>query len=274
MSDIIDFTIQDCIGLVNNGDNIYEGSCMPDHKILSVKCRISGFVSLNEDRNLGAKNYNKIVREMPTNYMMSERAGRVIAKLINNFAVMKDEQNLVDQHYLELIELIDSEIKENVEPRPKGRKRIGTLNKPYWNTELSQLRKATKECNKELSHLKRVRASKSQIDRCKQKVRQSLSTFDRIHRAVRHKFNKRQQIEIEQANVNDPSSFWKFIKKLGPKARDIPWRVDNEDGSIITNQNDVLRRWTNDFNKLYQNSGEYDDDFLAHRIQLRDNLRK
>ena len=91
---------------------------------------------------------------------------------------------------------------------------------------------------------------------------------------MRRNYNKNRQLNIEKANVSDPKTFWKYLSELGPKKLDIPWKIDNEDGSIITDKSEVKERWASDFEKLYINEGNYDENVLENKIREWDNLVK
>ena len=59
-------------------------------------------------------------------------------------------------------------------------------------------------------------------------------------------------------NINSNSStFWKSIGKIGvefQKKNVIPLEINNEDGSIVTDQDLVLDKWKNSFSNLYNSS--------------------
>ncbi len=70
--------------------------------------------------------------------------------------------------------------------------------------------------------------------------------------------------------------FWKFIQKLGPRARnDIPWEVYGQDGEITSDRSDVLNKWKSDYFKLYnEDNGNFDDTFRADILNAKSHYER
>ena len=100
----------------------------------------------------------------------------------------------------------------------------------------------------------------------------SVDRFDKLHRQVKRRYNRGKMIELDQMSDRDPKAFWEQIKKLGPQKEGIPWRIDNEDGSCIFDKAEILETWSSAFENLYQNEGDYDNEYLQHKINERENL--
>ncbi len=76
-------------------------------------------------------------------------------------------------------------------------------------------------------------------------------------------------ITAERLNTNDPREFWKYIQKLGPRAKTpIPWEVYDSDGNITTNREFVLNHWKSEYSRLYNECADsYDDAFKANILE-------
>ena len=76
-------------------------------------------------------------------------------------------------------------------------------------------------------------------------------------RRKEHSFNKSQIDKLEQININNPTNFWKHIRKLGPrKEADIPFAVRTEDRVITNEESIVLKAWENEISNLFHRPDE------------------
>ncbi len=66
------------------------------------------------------------------------------------------------------------------------------------------------------------------------------------------------------------------FQKLGPRSkRDIPWDVYGEDDTVISDREQVLNRWKNDYFELYNDSsGDYDDSFRTEILNTKAHLER
>ena len=75
--------------------------------------------------------------------------------------------------------------------------------------------------------------------------------------------------KLEQANIDNPTEFWKSIAKLGPKTESgIPMEVKRDDGSVSDDLNEVLERWKSDFASLFASSDSYMEEQQAFVQQI------
>ena len=52
--------------------------------------------------------------------------------------------------------------------------------------------------------------------------------------------------------MDNPTEFWKYIKKLGPrKDADIPFAVRTEDGTMTSEESIVLKTWEIEISNLF-----------------------
>ena len=130
------------------------------------------------------------------------------------------------------------------------RRKIG---KPWWNetltllwNELCEAEKIFIKCNN-VCERKRLRIV---IVQCRKKFNRNVQTFKRLYC-----FNMQNNL-LDNINSNS-STFWKSIGKIGvafQKKNVIPLEIENEDGSIVTDQDLVLNKWKNSFSNLYNSS--------------------
>ena len=80
---------------------------------------------------------------------------------------------------------------------------------------------------------------------------------------------------IETLNTENPTEFWNHVNKLGPKIdKAIPMEVYGENNTVSYDLNDVLRKWKNDYEGLYNLSNididsDFDDSFYAQAINMK-----
>ena len=68
---------------------------------------------------------------------------------------------------------------------------------------------------------------------------------------MKRSFQRQAVYDLEKANTNDPTKFWKQIAELGPrKKHKIPWEILNDDGSIDNNFDNIMNKWRQDFEDL------------------------
>ena len=73
--------------------------------------------------------------------------------------------------------------------------------------------------------------------------------------------------------MDNPREFWNQIKSLGPRSNsELPMKVKDEEGNIISNQEYVFQKWKTDFEKLYNDQAcdNFDETFLS---ESRNNLK-
>ena len=78
----------------------------------------------------------------------------------------------------------------------------------------------------------------------------ALNSFDKLLRKCERNYNNNVISNIEHLGKNNHKQFLNTIKQLGPKKRDIPLKVEKE-GNLVSNVEDVLNVWKNNFEPLY-----------------------
>ncbi len=99
----------------------------------------------------------------------------------------------------------------------------------------------------------------------KQTFINSRKLFDKELRRSERLYNRKLLKEIDSFCIDNPRSFWDYIKKIGPrKVKQIPMQV-YQDNVLVSDIDVVLNKWRSDFSELYNKPGnineEFDQDF-------------
>ena len=71
--------------------------------------------------------------------------------------------------------------------------------------------------------------------------------------------------QIEKLRTDNPTEFWRHIKRLGPKNKSkIPLEIEDEDGNITTEVSSVLDKWKNDLKKMFEIDNNSFNDLFLH----------
>ena len=124
---------------------------------------------------------------------------------------------------------------------PKSKKLARHSPKPYWLDDLTELWKLCHEAEK----------AYEKAD-CKSPVYIGLKErSNRDIKKARWSFERKKVYELEEANVNNPTEFWRLIQKLGPKKKaSKPWAAEDTEGNVINDTETVLGTWRKDFKGL------------------------
>ena len=94
--------------------------------------------------------------------------------------------------------------------------------------------------------------------------------FDKQLRTAERNHRRSLSIDIESVSTDNPRKFWDHIKHLGPKRKDIvPMEVYNDDGTINTDSKFVFKKWSSDFESLYNadDTENFDNQFYENILQ-------
>ena len=76
--------------------------------------------------------------------------------------------------------------------------------------------------------------------------------FDKTLKKTKRSYERSKVFELEQANIDNPTEFWKSIARMGPKrSSKIPMEVEGENGEVISEPDEVLLKWKTDFASLF-----------------------
>ena len=84
----------------------------------------------------------------------------------------------------------------------------------------------------------------------RQNVKVAQWQFDRSRKKTKRAHFRKQVLDIETTNTEDPQAFWDFVKNLTPrKKQEIPCEVVIE-GEVTSDPTLVLNHWTQEFKSL------------------------
>ena len=245
---------------------ISTGSKPPDHSLLRLSMECSEAVVEKLCGNtLGSKQVcqQKCNRRVTDMYMCSELADRMVPRLMAEIRDCTDIQEDANQCYEHLINFILDE----ADTTSKGRKTLRRSTKPkeYWDEDLSKCWKNMKECE----HLFRKESLNGKKREKLGNFKRAQKQFDKLLKNKRRAYCCGQMIKIDECWSKDPNTFWKYIKKLGPKKCDsIPMEVV-VDGKVTDDVNIVLNTWKSAFEKLYCSTTDdtFDDVFKVTKMR-------
>ena len=277
------FDVKLCSDVVfqNNLQSLIGERCkIPDHAILTAVYNLSFYDRINNDVNahinINANVNNEQVydvmrtkhkvNKLPTDFMKSEMLKNTLLNLIRKVEINRDKQNEINECYNNLCETIIDQMNKYL-PRLsnvnfKTKKRYKPC-KPFWDENLEQM-------------WLRVRDSEKIMNKCKckrvrsfmcQEFKDLRNKFDKMYRKQERAYNSGKLIELDEVCVNDPNTFWNYIKQLGPKRKQtIPLEV-YKDKTISCDKTDVLNQWKHEYEKLYKNDTNVNgNNFVQHII--------
>ena len=72
--------------------------------------------------------------------------------------------------------------------------------------------------------------------------------FDKLLRKTERTYNRNLSENIEKLQTKNPTKFWEYIKKLGPRTSNkIPTMVKDDKGNYVTDSASVLNKWKKNF---------------------------
>ena len=73
--------------------------------------------------------------------------------------------------------------------------------------------------------------------------------FDKKIQKCRRSHKRKEVYDLEKSNTSNPTEFWRSISRLGPrKKKNIPLEILLEDGTMVMDHEEVLCKWSHDFN--------------------------
>lgn len=91
----------------------------------------------------------------------------------------------------------------------------------------------------------------------KSDFQEARNIFDRLNRKHKPKYIKEEQIKLEKSlDASKKTDFWKTIGKIGivnERKPNILWAFIDENGNVKIDQDSVLNKWKEDFEKLFIN---------------------
>ena len=162
----------------------------------------------------------------------------------------------INKTYSTLIKGINSAMETHLKPIPNNTNSIPRKKKqPFWNEELTKAYKETREAEKNFLKKKENR-TKIELREKRELYHLKRNFFDKQFRTAERKYLAERRNHINNLNTTQPKDFWAEINKLGPRKNTrSDFRTKNEDGNLETNGKDVLKKWADEFSKLYNTPG-------------------
>ncbi len=219
------------------------------------------------------KKYKKSV--LPEKFMTGEHVLSECTQLIDSIVQSRGVQQEVDDIYEELVRVYHEEVSNFLKVAkvaPKSRKMLRHVKKPYWNDMLSELWHEFHVA--ELRFVKMDRKDE-EYQEAKTDFLSKQKTFDKVNKKCRRFHQRSQMYALEEANTNDPTAFWHYINNLGPKKTSgIPWEVWGEDGEVVTDHEQVLNKWKNEFESLLTPPSTDSEEQVNFKRQINEGIEK
>ena len=180
-----------------------------------------------------------------------------IANLAGNFKWDTCTTEEVDQ----VINTLAKNLQEAGEKLPRSKFRSNV--KPFWNRELTELKRVKVECFNLWKAAGRPRDADHQLFQNHKIARKA---FMRELKRVQKEHKRNEIGDIIKAAHNDRISFWKKVKKVrNPKQHEV-FAVRNEGGNVVYDINEVVQVWSNHFERisLPRQSPSFDDRHFKH----------
>ena len=134
--------------------------------------------------------------------------------------------------------------------------------KPYWNSQLSQLSKRTKEAMWEWRSHGRPRGDHPSNVKYKEAKRE----YRREKRLAEIEYQRACVKEIEENNELDQRAFWFLVNKSRGQKKSGVCPIKNDDGILLTNEDDIREEWRQYFESLFtpKLTAKYDNTFEEH----------
>ncbi len=248
----------------------------PDHSALilelSVQLKLSVDVNPNnvceKDKQTTHRRYK--LSDRSEHLFTSDIAMNALNGIINMIIMLRESQNSMDTLYTKLCDEVINEMNREIPFKDisNGAKKRYKQRKPYWNEELSMLWKEM--CKKEHDFCKYKGRDKRHKTEYLNRFKQAQRIFDKSLRYHERRYTRGLNVDIEELVTSDPNAFWNKIQTLGPKRKnDIPKEVYINEDVISNNLEDVLHKWKEEFESLFnpKEHSEFDHLFLSQCIK-------
>ena len=194
-----------------------------------------------------------INNNVPADFMSSTESTEKINALIEKISTRMQSQEHVNRLYDEFVNIFVTEMQNNfreITSLPLSSRKLRFTKKDWWDDELADSFKCMQKAEHEYIKAKKKRSEyKSHFSKFKDKQ----NVFDRMLKRKKRNYQRSQYLKIEEVNSSDPTSFWEYIKKLGPskKTSKIPFECFSDDGTLIYDVDKVLEKWKSEFQNLY-----------------------
>ena len=187
-------------------------------------------------RDLIQKEINSLITEYNLNLCPNEEVYQVIEKLVKCLNKASDKL-----------------------PRVKLKRNI----KPFWNSDLTELKKEKVTCYTQWKNAGRPKDPDNLLYQDHKRARKSfLNALKRLQKA----YEKNEVMEVIRTASSDKNAFWKKVKKARSTKQHEVFAVRIKEGEVVYNINEVVQVWRDHFEKisLPRQSENFDNDHFIH----------
>ena len=196
------------------------------------------------------------ITNVPDNFMTSEETRSATMRIIERVEESIASQEEINAIYNDIVGLYINEMTKTFAVRsntPSSNNKFRFTRKEWWDEDLTTMFKTMQKA--EHAYLKAKKCGKNFKD-LQAVFKTKQATFDKQVKKKKRIFQRERCTQLENINASDPNSFWDYIKRLGPKKKSsIPMECYDRDGSVIQDEDFVMRKWKNDFFSLYNPGG-------------------
>ena len=211
------------------------------------------------------------IDNVPEDFMNSPESRTKLLSLISNIEQNQQSQQEINTLYNNIVECFINEMGQHfpqINTGTRNGRKFRFAKKEWWDDELTQLFKDMHQSEHQYLKAKKNKLSFKNLFAI---FKQKQDVFDKTLKKKKRNFQKTQSLKLEQVNSSDPTSFWEYIKKLGPrKSSKIPWECYSENGDISYSTEEILEKWKADFESLYTPSL---DNLTEEELQFKEELK-
>ena len=248
---------------------------LPDHSILLCVFKTAVEVNMTTQSCTSTKgnvsHKFKYKRNIPQDFLGDQCVHEVNQAIIRIEQSVKSQNN-VNALYNDICDMYYTEMDVKLQKKCSAFKNKRRTGKPWWSTELENL-----WSNVTLSERLFIRAKGKKRQHLYQQYKDARASFDRRYNQAKRHYNRSERDNIAQLNTEDPKQFWDHINRLGPQKNvSIPMEIPLDNDEILTDPDEVLKRWKDDFQKLYNrfNDTGGNEHFLQEVRSFKDEFEK
>ena len=266
-------TVKDLI----TGLNFQAGeiSALPDHSILISKIDLSPYNHCCKEIKCTEAEHKINVENQKSNFICSQKRYRTqninanifenehccqaLLNIINVLVQRGHTQNELNELYTKFVNILHSEMGRNLKTYESKSKNMRTgFKKPWWNNELKILFQKARTAEKNYLKKRKTGDNSSELRRIYVDKRKH---FDKEYRRQKRIYLANNQAKLCELKTHDPKKFWEEISKVGPKNNkaQIPKELVLQDGTVTSDINVILKKWENNYKRLFGDSVEIDD---------------
>ena len=222
-----------------------------DHNPVFIKCSFERIPRLSNDcKQKKTLRWGKISSDTINN-VYTRGVDQLVGDLVDRYALINPCESDIDEGFCDLIRGLHACADKL--PKTKFKRHL----KPYWCEELGKLKFEKVETYHRWVEQGR---SRDKLDPVRCEYIQAKKAFNRrLHRLAREYENEQMRRTMTSAEVNS-TEFWKILKKNRGKTSNKIYSVENKDGVIVHDIDEVLDVWREHFGNLCTPSDnpEYD----------------